>query len=283
MSEKLTKSDIKPFRMYGNLYFVGSSRVSVHIIKTELGLVMIDTGYPDMFEQILDSMSELDLNSKDIYAIFHSHGHIDHFGCTQRLKELSGAKTYISRIDNDIVNGTYDLSWAKELKYEPLPPFDCDVLVEDGDCFTFGKTSIRCRLTPGHTAGTLSFFVNIEEDGHSIVAGMHGGVGLNSMSTEFLKNYNLSFDCRKKFREGLHMLTAEHVDLVMGNHAGHNDTQGKLQRLLAGERSIVDPREWQRFLNKIEKRLDDLIGRENSKNHDKISNLCSTNRNNGLL
>lgn len=54
-------------------------------------------------------------------AIFHSHGHIDHFGCTQRFQELSGAKTYISRIDNDIVNGRYDLSWAKELAYERLP------------------------------------------------------------------------------------------------------------------------------------------------------------------
>ena len=75
---------------------------------------MIDTGYPDMYDQILDSMNCLGLDPKDICAIFHSHGHIDHYGCTERFKARSGAKTYISRIDNDIVNGTYDLSWAKE-------------------------------------------------------------------------------------------------------------------------------------------------------------------------
>ena len=113
--QKSVKSNIKPFKMYGNLYFVGSTKVSVHIIKTDCGLVMIDTGYPDMYEQILDSMHELELDPKDICAIFHSHGHIDHYGCTREFKELSGAKTYISRIDNDIVNGTYDLSWAKEI------------------------------------------------------------------------------------------------------------------------------------------------------------------------
>ena len=121
MMNKL-KSDIQPFRIHKNIYFVRSTRVSVHLIKTEYGLVMIDIGFPDMYEQILDSMNELGFNPKDICAIFHSHGHIDHFGCTQKFKELSGAKTYISRIDNDIVNGTLDLSWAKELGYNRLPP-----------------------------------------------------------------------------------------------------------------------------------------------------------------
>lgn len=49
--KKKTISDILPFKMHGNIYFVGSTEVSVHVIKTECGLVMIDTGYPDMYEQ----------------------------------------------------------------------------------------------------------------------------------------------------------------------------------------------------------------------------------------
>lgn len=263
--EKMLKSDIAPFKMYGNLYFVGCSKVCVHIIDTGNGLIMIDTGYPEMYDQIIDSMNTLGFDPKDICAIFHSHGHIDHFGCTLKLKELSGAKTYISRIDNDILNGKLDLSWAKELKYERLPFFDCDVLVEDGDCFTFGNTTVRCVLTPGHTDGVLSFFVNIEDGDKSIVAAMHGGVGLNSMSGWFLKRYNLSFDCREKFREGLHKLADEHVDLVMGNHVSQNDTKGKLEKVMAGE-AIVDPTEWKRFLASTEKALDDLIESEKPKN-----------------
>ena len=59
---KTVKSDIQPFKLYDNIYFVGSSRVSVHIIDTKDGLVMIDTGHPDMYEQILDSMNELGLD-----------------------------------------------------------------------------------------------------------------------------------------------------------------------------------------------------------------------------
>lgn len=256
------KSDIKAFNIYGNLYFVGSKKVSVHIIKTECGLVMIDTGFPDMYEQILDSMNELNLDPKDICAIFHSHGHIDHYGCTRQFKELSGAKTYISRIDNDIVNGTYDLSWAAELGIDRIPPFNCDVLVEDGDIFTFGKTNIRCVLTPGHTDGVISFFVNLEDGDESITAAMHGGIGMNSLTSEFLKKYNLSFDCRDKFRGSIRKLSKEHVDLVMGNHPGQSHTEEKLQIVLSGQELVLNPNEWQDFLKIAEGNLDALLAKD---------------------
>jgi len=256
------KSDIMPFKLCDSVYFVGAKKVSVHIIKTEAGLVMIDTGYPDMYDQILDSMNCLGLDPKDICAIFHSHGHIDHYGCTERFKALSGAKTYISRIDNDIVNGTYDLSWTKELGLEPIAPFNCDVLIEDGDIFTFGSTTIRCLNTPGHTEGVMSFFIELEDNGKRIVAAMHGGVGLNTLSEKFLKSYGLSFDCRDKFRESLHRLSSEHVDLVLGNHPGQSDTEGKLERLLSGEKSVLDDTQWQSFLMKTEQLLDALLEKE---------------------
>ena len=258
------KSDIKPFRMYGNLYFVGSRKVSVHIIKTEVGLVMIDTGYPDMYDQIIDSMGELGLDPKDICAIIHSHGHIDHFGTTPQFKELTGAKTYISRPDNDIANGTLDLSWAKELGLERVPFFNCDVLIDDGDVLTFGSTKIRCVYAPGHTEGTLAFFINIEEDGKSIIAAMHGGIGLNSMEADFLNAYGLSFDCRDKFRDALHRLSKEHVDLLLGNHPGQSDTEGKLAKVMAGE-SVIDTTEWVKRLEKTERLLDNMIEKENEK------------------
>ena len=257
---KLKESDIAPFRMYSNLYFVGSSRVSVHLIDTECGLVLIDTGYPDMYEQITNSIEELGFDVKDICAIFHSHGHVDHFGCTEKFKKLSNAKTYISRIDNEIADGTKNLSWADELGYEKIT-VKCDVLIEDGDVFSFGKTTIRCRLTPGHTDGTLSFFINIPDDNKTIVAAMHGGIGTNSMAKDFLNQYGLSFECRDAFRKGLHELSKEHVDLVLGNHPYQNDTLGKLEKVISGQ-TILDENEWKRFLVYAEEKLDNRIENE---------------------
>ena len=62
-------------------------------------------------------------------------------------------------------------------------------------------------------------------------------------------------------RAGLHRLAQEHVDLQMGNHAGHNDTKGKCKRVLNGE-SIINPDEWQQFLAEMEKILDDVLEKE---------------------
>ncbi len=254
-------SDIPAFRMFGNLYFVGCKKVSVHIIKTEAGLVMIDTGYPDMFEIITEGMKELMFDPKNIIAIFHSHGHIDHFGCTLRLKALSGAKTYIGAPDNDIVNGKDNLSWTEELGLEDFEKFNCDVLIRDGDKFTFGKTTVRCLHTPGHTAGVMSYFVNVEENGESLIAGMFGGAGMNSLSADWLNKKGLSFDLRDKFRASLNKARREKVDIVMGNHTSHNETAKKRETILSGGR-IADKEEWGRMLQMFEKRLDDMLLKE---------------------
>ncbi len=254
--------ELQAFKMHKNLYFIGSKAVSVHLIDTEEGLVLIDTGYPSMYNLILDNIKKMGFDPKDICAIFHTHGHIDHFGNTQRIVELSGAKTYISRIDNDIVNGKLDLSWAREIGCEPLPFFDCDILMEDGDIFTFGNTQIRCVHTPGHTEGVMSFIITLENEGEKVVAAMHGGIGTNSMTAEFLTKYGLSFDCRDKFREGLKRLSSEKVDLVLGNHPEQSKTKEKMLRVMTGETDLTDKDEWQRFLAYAERRIDYLLKEE---------------------
>ena len=113
-------------------------------------------------------------------------------------------------------------------------------------------------LTPGHTAGVLSFFINIDTDGGKIVAAMHGGVGFNTLTTEFLNKYQLSFSCRDVFKDSIHKIIDENVDIVLGNHPQHNNTQEKLQKVLTGE-SIIDNNEWKRFLTNIEHELNNRI------------------------
>ncbi|MBQ7363050.1 MAG: MBL fold metallo-hydrolase [Clostridia bacterium] len=258
---KSAKSDIEAFRMHGNVYFVGSSDVSVHAIDTEEGIVLIDTGYPYMYEQILDSMASVGLDISRVVALIHSHGHYDHFGCTERLKALTGAKTYISRTDNEIVNGTLDLSWAEELGFDRLPTFDCDVLIDPGDVLTFGSTTVRCEAAPGHTAGTLAFFITSPSDGGFFTAAMHGGIGPGSMSRAFLEKRGLSLECREKFFAGLDRFADEKVDLVLGNHPYQNKTPDKLAKTKAGE-SLLDPEEWRRFLDFARKYVSDYIAKE---------------------
>ena len=94
-----------PFRIFGNLYFVGTTFVSSHVIDTGEGLILLDSGYPQCTYLVTEGMRRLGLDPMDIKYILHSHGHYDHIGGTRALVELTGTKTIIGREDVDYANG----------------------------------------------------------------------------------------------------------------------------------------------------------------------------------
>ena len=250
----MSEATLHAFRLHENLYFIGTEAVSVHLLDTEAGLVLIDTGYPNMREVILENIRTLGYSPEKIVAIFHTHAHIDHFGCTRELVALSGATTYMSRVDDDIFNGPCDLTWAKELRLTPIPPFRADVRIEDGDEFTFGSTRVRCLLTPGHTAGTISLFLTLPD---GTVAAMHGGIGTNTLRSAFLLEYGLPFTSRDDLIASCEKLKGERVDLVIGNHPEQADTVEKMQKKENGE-EILDKEEWGRLLSFVISWVGDL-------------------------
>ena len=85
------------------------------------------------------------------------------------------------------------------------------------------------------------------------------GIGMNSMRSDFLKRYGLSFACREQFKKSLLRLSQERVDLVLGNHPGQNNTFEKMMKILKGESSILDAGEWPAFLGVAEKSINELI------------------------
>ena len=124
-------------------------------------------------------------------------------------------------------------------------------------------SALRRFSAPGHTPGTMSFFFDTEENGVRYRAGMHGGVGVNSMTTEFLNRYHLPFDCREKFFAGLERLKREHVDVPLGNHVHCNDTLGKAARIGSGAGNpFIAPGEWIPFLETCAERLQRQIEAE---------------------
>ena len=59
------KFELQPFRMHANLYFIGNEAVSVHLLDTSEGLVLVDTGYPNMRTLILDNMEKMGFSHVD--------------------------------------------------------------------------------------------------------------------------------------------------------------------------------------------------------------------------
>lgn len=240
-------SDIAPHRMAGNLYFVGTYKASAHMVDTGEGLILIDTGYPETADVIVESLELLGYSIKDVKYILHSHGHRDHTGGTAKLVELSGAETFLHEADQRYIKETF------------VP----DHFLHDGDVITLGNTSIQCMETPGHTMGTVSFFFDLTEDGVTYRAGTFGGAGTNQQKKQFLKQRNLSYLQRGYFFESIARLKKEHVDVFFGNHAWNNDVKGRYERSLnSTENAFIDDTAWLPFLEKVEATMEEVIRTE---------------------
>ena len=254
---------VKPFKIFGNLYFVGTEPASTHLIDTGEGLILIDTGYQQSLYLVLNNIWELGFSVYDIKYLVHTHGHIDHMGATRALVELTGAKTFLGRADKEYANGKLDLSYAKELGMEFKETFQLDVLIDNGDVIRLGKTEITCVATPGHTPGAMSYFFDVTDGIETYRAGLHGGMGINTLSAEFLNKYNLPFSLRDDFRNSMLRLNKEKVDIFLGNHMQHNHTLEKRQRVLAGDKyAFVDKSEWEPYNLWCIKNLENMIGEE---------------------
>ena len=77
---------IEPFRIYGNLYYVGDQKVCMHLLSTEEGLILFDCGYGNTTEYIEASIRKLGFDPHDLKYIIVTHGHFDHFGSGNVLR-----------------------------------------------------------------------------------------------------------------------------------------------------------------------------------------------------
>lgn len=234
---------IEPFKIIGNVYFVGTFQASCHLIDTGEGLILIDPGYSNTLYLVLNSIYKLGYKPEDIKYIINTHWHGDHTEACAALAELSGAKTFV---------GIKDFERTKRY-------FTADIKICDGDTLALGNTTIEFMETPGHTEGTISFFFNTVENGKSYRVGMFGGAGANT-----LEEGKTEFDgAREAYRASLDKLKEENVDVFIGNHTWNNDTFNKAKILLeTGENTFVDPTLWCKFLDFCKTRLDNLENEE---------------------
>ncbi len=236
---------IEPFKIIGNVYFVGTFPASAHLIDTGDGLILIDTGYSDTLFLLVNSIYKLGFSPYDIKYIIHTHWHGDHTEATAALVHMTGAKTMI---------GEKDVQKVRQY-------FEPDILLREGDTVKLGNTEIEIMETPGHTEGCISLFFKTEEDGIEYQVGTFGGAGANTLASG-----HFDYDgCREDYLNSLNRLREKKVNVFIGNHVWNNDTEAK-SKILAdtGENKFIDNNIWYEFLDFCEKRLYEVIEKENN-------------------
>jgi len=90
---------VKPFKIVGNIYYVGGTDMTIFLITTPQGHILIDSTYERDVPWIRQNIEELGFNVRDIKILLNSHAHADHIEAHSQMKELTGAQVIMSEAD----------------------------------------------------------------------------------------------------------------------------------------------------------------------------------------
>lgn len=248
---------MEPFRIFGNLYYIGDKKVCSHLIDTGEGLIALDSGYSHAAYLYERSIRTLGFDPADVKMIIHSHGHFDHFGASPKMKDLYGCKLLLSRADHERLQLDPRAALMESAPDPYGPLLEADQLIDDGDIISLGNTNIRCVSAPGHTEGTMAFFFNATDGDVTYSVGCIGGVGFNSLYKEFLLEYGLPLDMQERMASTICKMRKEWADISLGNHPNQNGTVEKRQYMMEhpGENPFIDPLVWTEVLDALDTRL----------------------------
>ncbi|WP_297209206.1 MBL fold metallo-hydrolase [uncultured Flavonifractor sp.] len=231
---------LPPYRMAPHVYGVGGNNdVSVYLLDSGEGLILLDTGMRELLYLIVDSIHRLGFDPRDIRAILLSHGHGDHCNGAMPLHALSGAEIWLSAVDERF----YQQHPIAELGVVPFPVHHH---YTDGGCFSLGRFQIRTRFTPGHTPGTTSFFFTDTDEttGRTYRLAMHGGVGIDTMRPAALAALDLPQSLAHTFVRTCRELAREPVDICLPSHLNQINLAANLPEDPMDFTPFVDPEVW---------------------------------------
>jgi len=167
-----------PYKIFDNLYWLGTRQHSSWALRTSDGIIIIDTNFAWATQpEIIDGLTKLGLNPRDIKYVLISHAHGDHDQGAAELQTRYGAK---------VVMGAPD--WESTLQRPAtaaggVPKRDVAVGPE-GSKITLGDTTVTIVATPGHTPGTLSYVFPVKDEGRTVMVAYSGGTLTGAFGTD---------------------------------------------------------------------------------------------------
>ncbi len=253
----------KPFKVIENVYFVGNTWVSVYLIDTPEGLILIDCAYEDNLYLLIHSIHSLGFDPRNIRHLLISHGHFDHCGAARFLQEMSGCQVWVSEKDAYFFTERRDLIAFEDT----VPEFHIDHYYDYEKPFAFGGMTIWPVLCTGHTPGTTSFFFEVTHNGRRLTVAMHGGLGTNTLSKEELTANGWPLSFQQGYLDMLREMKKRPVDVLIPSHAGHAKTYPFFAIAAEDDGSgdgFIRPNAWREMLESKEQEMLELLAREES-------------------
>ena len=170
--------------------------VNVYLIDGGSEFLLIDVGYQESTDEIVDLIRRMDFNLSTCKMLIATHADADHVQGMARAKELLKTQIAAHPLSVEPLETGDEIMTYATIKAQnfaiPMPRFKIDALLNEGDIIKVGDLKLEVWHTPGHTAGQLSFklgnllFVgdNIYKDSCVGVIDAHHGSDI----PEFLKS-----------------------------------------------------------------------------------------------
>ena len=237
-----------PFRIAGNLYYVGSKGLANYLITTPQGNILINSDLEANVPLIEASIEKLGFKFKDTKILLISHAHWDHDAVSLTIKEKTGAMYMVMDADVAVVEsgGKTDFAYGNDpaLLYRPAK---VDRVLHDGDEVKLGGAVLVAHLTPGHTKGCTTWTMQVTERGKTYNVVILGSPNVNpGYKLVANKAYpEIAEDYERMWR----VLKSLPCDIFLGAHGSYFGLEGKYP-LMKGEGAnpFVDPKGYKKYV-----------------------------------
>ena len=189
---------MEPIKIFDNVYYMGYNTIGAWAIPTSQGIILIDAlnNEKDAVEIIEPSLKKVGLNPANVKMIIVGHGHFDHFGGTPYFQQKYGAKVAMSKVDWDLIAKPNPNATAAQAA-RPLPKRDVELV--DGQKVTLGDETITIKITPGHTPGSLAYYIPVKDHGKAINILMLSGANITPDRAS-LQAFDAALDFAKEMK-----------------------------------------------------------------------------------
>jgi len=154
----------EPFRVAGNIYYVGTYDLASYLVTTPEGHILINTGLAETVPLLQKNVESLGFKFSDIKILLITHPHYDHAAGMADIKKMTGARMMVNAVDAKTLE---DGGKSDFLFGGPRGTFvgvKADRLLKDGDVIKLGDATLTAYHHPGHTPGATSYIIETKDE-----------------------------------------------------------------------------------------------------------------------
>jgi metallo-beta-lactamase class B len=237
-----------PFRIAGNLYYVGSRGLASYLVTTPEGHILINSNLEKSVPMLRASIEKLGFKYSDVKILLISHAHWDHNAGSALIKKETGAKYMVMAEDVSAVEsgGKTDFNYGND-EGTYYPATKVDRTLHDKDEVKLGGTVLVAHLTAGHTKGCTTWTMKVGDGAKALDAVIVCSPNVNP-GYKLVNNASypgIADDYARMFRT----LAALPCDLFLGAHGSYYDLEAKYGRMQKGDASaFVDPAGYKKLI-----------------------------------